>query len=43
MGLSGPIIAQVRAHAGLMAICAVRCGAGLTNNVAGRVRAPAGQ
>ena len=42
-GLSGPIITQVRAYAGLMATCAVRCGAGLTNNVAGRVRAPAGQ
>ena len=27
MGLSGPIIAQVRAFAGLMAIRAVRCGA----------------
>ena len=45
---------QVRAWAGLSllkcgpmqawwAICAVRCGAGLKNNVAVRVRAPAGQ
>ena len=40
MGLSGPIVTQVRAYAGLMGYM---CGAGLKNNVAGRVRAPAGQ